>query len=116
MGSTAGPLNFAQTYAQNANNNFQLYQNGNINFGQSFDTNLQAFQTYLDSTGRNYKNNVLGTTGALSFTNETGTFALGSNLGASFLNGDFSEFIWYSNSQLSNQNGIYTNLNNYYSF
>jgi hypothetical protein len=116
MGSTGGPLNFAQTYVQNANNNLQLYQNGNINFAQSFDTVLQAFQTYLDTTGRNYKNNVLGTTGSLTFTSETGNFRLGNNAGASFLNGDFSEFIWYSNSQLSNQNGIYTNLNNYYSF
>jgi hypothetical protein len=116
MGSTGGPLNYAQTYVQNANNNLQIYQNGNINTAQSFDTVLQAFQTYLDTTGRNYKNNVLGTTGSLTFTSETGNFRLGNNAGTSFLNGDFSEFIWYSNSQLSNQNGIYTNLNNYYSF
>lgn len=117
MGSTGGPTNYAQTYVQNANNNLQLYMNGNVNFSQTFDTTLQCFQTYLDSTSRNYKNNVLaGTTGSFSFTNETGSFRLGNNGLTSFLNGDFSEFIWYSNSQLSNQSGIYTNINSYYTF
>ena len=75
---------------------------------------MQCFQTYFDSTTQQYKNNSGSPTASATITDEsTGSFKLG-GYSTNILNGDFSEFIWYSNSQLSNRIGIEVNINNHY--
>lgn len=108
--------NFTQSYTPNGTNVVNLFQNENLNTGQTFNTVLQCFQSYMDTTMQQFQNNVGSATRSTTFVPQTsGNFQLGFYI-SQFLNGDFSEFIWYPNSQLSNQNGIYTNLDSFYSF
>lgn len=112
---TSGPQYF-QNAVSNSTNIINLYYGSNLNTNQSFDTSLQCFQSYFDSTVQQYKNNVIGSIASATITNESsGTFQLGIYF-SNTLNGNYSEFIWYNSNQISNQNGIYTNINNYYSF
>jgi hypothetical protein len=111
-----GGSKFFQNYIPNSTNVSNLFYGSNLNTGQSFDTSLQCFQSYFDSTVEQYKNNVIGSTASATITNEsTGTFQLGRYL-VNYVNGNYSEFIWYDTNQILNQNDIYTNINDYYSF
>jgi hypothetical protein len=112
---TNGPQYF-QNYVPNSTNISNLYYGSNLDTNQSFGTSLQCFQSYFDSTVQQYKNNVIGLTASATITNESSaTFELGQYLNNK-VNGNYSEFIWYNSNQVSNQNGIYTNINDYYSF
>ena len=105
---------YFQNYVPNSTDISNLYYGSNLNTNQSFDTSLQCFQTYFDSTTQQYKNNSGSPTASATITDEsTGSFKLG-GYSTNILNGDFSEFIWYSNSQLSNRIGIEVNINNHY--